>query len=383
MATQQPVQEGYYKRDDGGWEIIANHEIQGVTPEMLDWWWDHIDTTERYKLWHPTDHQSFEWLVSPANGHIGAVQRIEESFGNIPSTPIEIRWEDPKGALTEYDHVLLASSKIHGERAADLMHEYEVASFGTRLRTHFHFPPGAPKEFVKAVYQHNKEEMRYFSTFLPTCIAPKLEQKKTYNLVLITYSTHSNGDRIHFREEGFLMATQQPVQEGYYKRDDGGWEIIANHEIQGVTPEMLDWWWDHIDTTERYKLWHPTDHQSFEWLVSPANGHIGAVQRIEESFGNIPSTPIEIRWEDPKGALTEYDHVLLASSKIYGERAADLMHEYEVASFGTRLRTHFHFPPGAPKEFVKAVYQHNKEEMRYFSTFLPDLYRSQIGAERE
>ena len=173
------------------------------------------------------------------------------------------------------------------------------------------------------------------------------------------------------------MATQQPVQEGYYKREDGGWEIRANHEIQGVTPEMIDWWWDHIDTTDRYKLWHPVDHHSFEWLVSPAQGHIGAIQRIVESFGGMAAPPIEIRWEDSKRASAEYNHVLLASSTMNGERAADLMHEYEEAPYGTRLRTHFHFPPGPPEEFIKAVYQHNKEEMGYFSTFLPDLYHSQ------
>ncbi len=175
------------------------------------------------------------------------------------------------------------------------------------------------------------------------------------------------------------MTTKQPLQEGYYKTEDGVWEIIANHEIQRVTPEMIDWWWDHIDTTERYKLWHPTDHISFEWLVSPDNGHVGAVQGIVESFGGAFASPIEIRWEDGTNADAEYGHVLLASSTMEGVSAADLMHEYEEAPFGTRLRTHFHFPPGPPEEFIKAVYQHNKEEMRNFSTFLPDLYRSETG----
>lgn len=177
------------------------------------------------------------------------------------------------------------------------------------------------------------------------------------------------------------MTTQQPLQEGYYQTEHGGWEIIANHEIQGVTPEMIDWWWDHIDTTERYKLWHPGDHHSFAWLISPANGHVGAVQRIEESFGDVSAPPIEIRWEDSSTATAEYAHVLLASSTMQGVPAADLMHEYEEAPFGTRLRTHFHFPPGAPEEFIKALYQHNKEEMCNFSAFLPDLYRSETGRE--
>jgi hypothetical protein len=42
-------------------DLVVDHSLLGVTPEMIDWWWDNIDTTERYKLWHPKDHQSFEW----------------------------------------------------------------------------------------------------------------------------------------------------------------------------------------------------------------------------------------------------------------------------------------------------------------------------------
>jgi hypothetical protein len=127
-------------------------------------------------------------------------------------------------------------------------------------------------------------------------------------------------------------------------------------------------------------MWHPTDHVSFEWLVSPEeNGHVGAIQRIEEYLNGIPETPltIDIRWEDPKGADAEYDHVLLATGS--GEVKAELMHEYEAAPFGTRMRSHFHLPAQAPEEIVKALYEHNKQEMNYFPTFLPELYRSQTS----
>jgi hypothetical protein len=145
---------------------------------------------------------------------------------------------------------------------------------------------------------------------------------------------------------------------------------------------MIDWWWDHIDSTERYKLWHPTDHVSFEWLVPPAvHGHVGAVQRIQEFFNGIPEHPptIDIRWEDATGAQAEYDHVLLATGM--GDFPAQLMHEYEAAPFGTRMRSHFHFPPQAPEVIVQALYEHNKQEMANFATFLPDLYRSESGGE--
>ena len=173
---------------------------------------------------------------------------------------------------------------------------------------------------------------------------------------------------------------KQEIVQGY-RRNENGWQIIANHEIYGVTPSMVDWWWDNTDTTERYKLWHPTDHISFQWLVAPAHyGHVGAVQRIEEFLNGIPATPttLEIRWEDPKDADAEYSHVLLGT--VTGNPKGTLMHEYEAAPFGLRMRSHFQLAAETPEEIVAALYEHNKQEMVRFSLFLPDLYHSSISA---
>ena len=73
-------------------DLSVDHELENVTPEMIDWWWDHIDTTERYKLWHPKDHISFKWEKSPENGHVGAIQCVIETV-KVP-TMLRIRWED-------------------------------------------------------------------------------------------------------------------------------------------------------------------------------------------------------------------------------------------------------------------------------------------------
>lgn len=180
------------------------------------------------------------------------------------------------------------------------------------------------------------------------------------------------------------MTTQRSFQEGYDRTENGQWEVIANHEISGVTPEMIDWWWDHIDTTERYKLWHPTDHVSFEWLIAPAtNGHIGAIHRIQEFLNGTPEVPatIEIRWEDTMEANAEYDHVLLAT--FWGDAQGSLMHEYQATPSGTRMRSHIHLAQEAPEEIAEAVYEHLKQEMQNFTVFLPELYQSIAGRERK
>jgi hypothetical protein len=36
---------------------------------MLDWWWDNIDSTKRYKLWHPDSHLKFTW-ENRSDGHV-------------------------------------------------------------------------------------------------------------------------------------------------------------------------------------------------------------------------------------------------------------------------------------------------------------------------
>jgi len=77
-------------------DLVIEHELHGVTPEMIDWWWTHIDNSERYKLWHPEDHISFEWEVPLGeNGLIGAIHTGEERIAELPARKIRIGFVDP------------------------------------------------------------------------------------------------------------------------------------------------------------------------------------------------------------------------------------------------------------------------------------------------
>lgn len=156
-------------------------------------------------------------------------------------------------------------------------------------------------------------------------------------------------------------------------------DLIVEHELQGVTPEMIDWWWDHIDNTECYKLWHPKDHISFEWEVPPIkHGHVGAIQIVVEKIGETPPVKMRIRWEDPSSVpiSTTYSHVLAASIIGYDDKPLVwLVHEYEAEFYGTRMRSTFRFPAKMPSSILEALRKHNKEEMGQFSKFLPELYK--------
>jgi len=152
-------------------------------------------------------------------------------------------------------------------------------------------------------------------------------------------------------------------------------DLVVDHELYGVTPEMIDWWWDNIDTSERYKLWHPEDHKSFEWEVSPKEGHVGAIQRIVENIG-LP-TMLRIRWEDPSSSPIpiEYKHALVGSTLDQDDKPMSwFLHEYESIGNGTKLCTTFRLPAKVPKMFIEALSKHNLEEIGEFTNFLPKLY---------
>jgi len=177
---------------------------------------------------------------------------------------------------------------------------------------------------------------------------------------------------------GFISQVQQSVAKKvliWASRSGETTPVVNDHQLPGVSPEMISWWWDHIDSTERYKLWHPKDHIFFSWIIPPEPNHIGAISRCIEKIGGIPMT-LDIRWEDPKSVKTEFQNILVAS--ILSEDGTVLMrfmHEYEEAPNGTKMRSTFYVPKKVPWFVKKGLKKHNIEEMATFPAFLPELYK--------
>ena len=173
----------------------------------------------------------------------------------------------------------------------------------------------------------------------------------------------------------------QRIMERYARKSkDQTIDLIIDHEIPEVTPEMIDWWWDHIDTTERYKWWHPKDHKRFKWISNPEQLHVGKIHEVIEKIKGMP-TILKIRWEDPaeKSIPTSYSHILFAS--ILNRKdlpIAWIVHEYEPLPNGTRMRSTFRLPRKTPEWFIKGLSKHNLEEMAQFSEFLPDLFEENV-----
>ncbi len=66
----------------GAW---CQHFLEGVTSEMMDWWWANME--KGYYLWAPGSHKRFSWVKSPSEvGFLASSHMISEVMG--PGKPV-------------------------------------------------------------------------------------------------------------------------------------------------------------------------------------------------------------------------------------------------------------------------------------------------------
>ena len=154
-------------------------------------------------------------------------------------------------------------------------------------------------------------------------------------------------------------------------------EVSAEHEIHGVTPEMIDWWW--VNMEKGYHLWCPEEHKSLEWEVPPKPGdHVGAIQIDEQSMGGGPAMKVRLRFEDPAECPVpvNYDHLMVAAGIGPDNKPIGyVIHQYKATEYGTLIRSTFHSAMPLPEDFGERFLKHNKEENANFPKFLPQLYQ--------
>jgi hypothetical protein len=185
---------------------------------------------------------------------------------------------------------------------------------------------------------------------------------------------HLTGQEIIARINGFV--TDFVVKISMSKTKD----VVIEHELPGVTPQMIDTWWLVMSDTETYRLWHPKDHIWARLEVKEERGETIAIQHVLEKIGGIPSL-LHLRMEDPNAISIqkEYSHIVAGSSlDNFGIPYAWVIHQYEEMPGGTRMHSTFRIPLRAPGFFVKALRRHNREEMSQFSKFLPELCDKEI-----
>ena len=129
--------------------------------------------------------------------------------------------------------------------------------------------------------------------------------------------------------------------------------------------------------TERYRLWHPKDHISARWEVSPQEDPSGPIQVACEKIGGLPVT-LRIRIVDMSSIFENrfYGHAMVGCTlDSKGNPIGWGMHEYESMPDGVlKMRTTFRVPARTPRVVRAGLRMHNREEMSQFPIFLPTLY---------
>ena len=82
-------------------------------------------------------------------------------------------------------------------------------------------------------------------------------------------------------EPGYL-----PMETGYIQLPDGIYHIAVLTRMPRVKGKMVDWWFGWAGDTEKYKLWHPTDHVVGDWDEHWSLGcYVGASHLVHEYVG--------------------------------------------------------------------------------------------------
>lgn len=187
-------------------------------------------------------------------------------------------------------------------------------------------------------------------------------------------------------------------------------ELTISHDIiKGVTPQMLHWWFCHIDDTmeylqgnrRRYRVWHPYDHIHYKDLSHAPDGTGGAGTRrhIVEAFGAKKQYLVNIidrvAHLDDKGILLETEQAGISigmGSLLVNVPPAlsSLEHQFIPVSNGTRYESRLLIgldsemgrlfvnsmirPLFIRYEMVRTWLRHNVEEVGNLEFFLPELY---------
>lgn len=181
--------------------------------------------------------------------------------------------------------------------------------------------------------------------------------------------------------------------------DDGRLHLEIWHElIRGVTPDMLLWWFRHLEgdmayaggVYPRYRVWHPRDHVAVSYGKASAGAPVGpgVELHIREAFGRRPEFFIDARSIIEKLDIEGFEH----HPRWHGLPIAAMHYRFQRAQAGTYyvnsltmgfagrrarvlnwlIRT-FVFGEARAQAWIR----HNIEEVGNFESFLPALFEAQ------
>jgi DAPG hydrolase PhiG domain len=186
------------------------------------------------------------------------------------------------------------------------------------------------------------------------------------------------------------------ARSGMHTLPDGRLRCWIEHQrLQGITPKMLLWWFQHLEgemdfqgqRLPRYRVWHPRDHVKLRYRRRCADGSIGVGAQIAltELLGANPRYRVNITTDIVRLDEGGFGH----RPRLHGLRAAAMDYSFEAVPGGTLYKNSlvigFSGRWARPLNGLlqrwffddahgRAWIRHNIEEVGQFEQFLPGLY---------
>jgi hypothetical protein len=158
------------------------------------------------------------------------------------------------------------------------------------------------------------------------------------------------------------------------EKKDLVYDVVIDHELHGITIEMIAWWGANIE--KGYPLWHPEDHISH----TPFPVRPGEFAIAKEKMGDGPVMELRLQStgldEVVDLPIVYTDYVTVGGQPDLDSKVRSyLTHQYEATSYGVRGRSIMHREEGMPRKFAEAFRKHCTEEVGRFPEFLPQLWK--------
>jgi hypothetical protein len=217
-------------------------------------------------------------------------------------------------------------------------------------------------------------------------------------------------DRAALAETGYLE-----METGYAVMPDGSGVAATLVKMPGVTPEMLDWWFNwHCLEDLRYAIWCPVAHYAVRAKdparhlddsgIPPASRIHGSVHYVTERIHTrFPQririeflSPEEFGIPEPGGDESRLARAICANVYLagLGLPIAAFLHAVRVTGDGVEYRSRYwsgylvrdgrpvrvKLPPVVDvMELVRGICIHSLMEYHNLASFLPDIYREYGG----
>lgn len=68
-----------------------------------------------------------------------------------------------------------------------------------------------------------------------------------------------------FELHKLLDSNYNSLEHGFTRMKDGLWYMATKTPLENVTGDMVEWWFNHCDSSDRFKWWHPTSNMHGEY----------------------------------------------------------------------------------------------------------------------